>query len=98
MKKLIPIPQPVATKLKLAQPIIDGASDDYLFLVSEDDTMAGDVRLDLYAMHSSDGWQLVAVCPTGSNLNIQSALAEEKLLDLEAWLNDNIPFTLKRAA
>lgn len=96
--KLHPIHQPVATKLKLAQPILDVDSGEHLFLVSQDDTTIGEIRVDLYAMHSSDGWQLMAVCPTGTNLNLQSALVEEQLQRLEAWLNDNIPFSLDRAA
>lgn len=90
MQKLIPIPQPAASHLKQAQPIVDGDRGEYLFLISTDDTTVGDVRVDLYAMHSSAGWQLLAVCPTGSNLNLQSALSENTLLQLEAWCNAEI--------
>lgn len=86
--KLMPIPQPAASPLKLAQPVLDG--DDALFLVSTDDMTVGEIRVDLYAMHSSEGWQLLAVCPTGSDLNLQSALADDKLLALEAWCNREI--------
>lgn len=99
MQKLIPIPQPAATRFKPAQPVIDGERGDYLFLVSTDDTTVGEIRVDVYAMESSAGWQLIAVCPTGSNLNIQSVLSEAQKLELEAWCNLHIPApTYLRAA